>query len=257
VSTAALPGRGLPQAPRHVAARQARRVLLASLAVTAALYAIPGGELVAYPLLLLSTFVHELGHGLAALLVGGRFVELQVFADGSGVALSGTDGGAVDRAVVAAGGLVGPAVAAGVGFTIGRSPRLARAALLLGSLATVLVAVLWVRSLVGWLVAIGLAVVSGGIALGIRQDHWSQLWVVFLSVQLGLSVFSRGEYLFAEGATTAAGLGRSDSAAIADALVGPHWLWGAVCGAISLAVLGYGAVLYLRAALPGDDEPGA
>jgi hypothetical protein len=50
----------------------------------------------------------------------------------------------------------------------------------------------WVRSLVGWAVAVGLLLVTGVIAFGIKQDRWSQLWLVFLSVQLGLSVFSRG-----------------------------------------------------------------
>lgn len=235
---------------------QARRVLIASLVVTAALYIIPGGELVAYPLLLLSTFVHEMAHGLTAVLVGGRFIELQVFADGSGVAVSGTSGGRVSRAAVAAGGLVGPAVAAAVGFTIGRHARMSRAALLIGSVLLLVSAAVWVRSLVGLLVVLSLVVLSGAIALGLREHHWSQLWMVFLSVQLGLSVFSRSEYLFAETARTGAGVGASDSAAIAEALFGPYWLWGAVCGLFSVAVLAYGAWLFLRAAMPGRDAGG-
>ncbi|CAN5152688.1 M50 family metallopeptidase [soil metagenome] len=243
-----LPGRGLPQAPAEVRARQARRVLLASLTITALLYVIPGGTLLGYPLLLLSTFVHEMGHGIAALLVGGRFVELQVFADGSGVALTITSGGSAQRAMVAAGGLVGPAVAAAIGFTLARRARVARITLLAGGILLVIASVLWARSLVGWLVAIGLIGLSLAIGLGIKQDHWSQLWLVFLSVQMGLSVFSRSEYLFSRGAQTGAGFGLSDSAMIADALVGPYWFWGAVCGLFSVAVLGYGSWLYLRAA---------
>ncbi|WP_370327991.1 M50 family metallopeptidase [Euzebya sp.] len=233
--------------PAQVRAQQARGVLLASAVVTAALWLIPGGELVGYPLVLVSTFVHEMGHGLAALLVGGDFVQLQVFGDASGVALTATDGDAIDRAVVAGGGLVGPAVAAAIGFTLGRTARAARLALLIGGVLGLVASALWVRSLVGWLVALGLVGVSLAVAL-VPQDRWSQLWLVFLSVQLGLSVFSRGEYLFASGAVTGAGVGRSDSAAIADALWFPHWFWGGVCGLISVAALGYGAWLYLRAA---------
>ncbi len=252
---ASLPGRGLPQAPAEVGAQQTRRVLLASLTITALLYVVPGGELVGYPLLLLSTFVHEMGHGLAAIAVGGRFIDLQIFADGSGVAVSATDGGALSRAVVAAGGLVGPAIAAAVGFTLGRRARVSRVTLLVGGLLTLLAGVLWVRSLVGWLVVIGLAAISLTVATVIRQDHWSQLWLVFLSVQLGLSVFSRSEYLFAEGARTGAGFGPSDSAAIADALLLPYWFWGAVCGLVSVLALAYGAWLFLRAALPTREDP--
>lgn len=243
-----LPGRGLPQAPDQVAASRARRVLLATIVITGALYVLPGGQLIGYPLLLLSTYVHEMAHGLAAILVGGRFESLQVFADGSGVALTATNGGSLQRAAVAAGGLVGPAIAAAIGFTVGRNARWARVLLLLGGVFTLVTALLWTRSLVGWLIALGLAAVSLAVALGVKQDHWSQLWVVFLSVQLALSVFSRGDYLFDATAVTGAGAGLSDSAAIAEALFGPYWLWGAVCGLFSVAVLGYGAWLFLRTA---------
>lgn len=235
---------GTPQ----IHAQQARWILVASIGITALLYVIPGGQIIAYPLVLLSTFVHELAHGLTAIGVGGRFVDLRVFGDASGVAITATDGDALDRALVAAGGLIGPALAAAVGFTLGRRPRLSRITLVVGSLVVLIASVLWVRSLVGWLVALGLIGVSLGIGLGVRQDQWSQLWLVLLSVQLGLSVFSRSEYLFAQGATTGAGRGLSDSAAIAAVLFGPYWLWGAVCGLVSVAVLVYGLWLYVYAA---------
>src|SRR5690606_10597734 len=141
--------------------------------------------------LLLSTFVHEMGHGLAAIIVGGDFIDLRVYADGSGLAFSATDGGGVKRAIVSAGGLVGPAVAAAIGFTLGRNARIARLTLVIGGILLIVASVLWVRSLAGALVALGLIVLSLAIGLGIKQDHWSQLWLVFLSVQLALSVFSR------------------------------------------------------------------
>ena len=171
--------------------------------------------------------------------------------------MTGTSGGRVARAVVSAGGLVGPAVAAAIGFTVGRKGLWARWFLLIGGILGVLTAVLWVRSLVGWAVALGLAGISLAIALGIKQHHWSQLWLVFLSVQLAMSVFSRSEYLFARTAATGAGVGRSDSASIADALVGPYWFWGGVCGVFSLLVLAYGAWIFLRTAAGGTARDAA
>ncbi|CAN5698407.1 M50 family metallopeptidase [soil metagenome] len=230
---------------RRIQEQQARWILAASVVVTALLYVVPGGRILAYPLVLLSTFVHEMAHGLTAIVVGGTFVDLQVFGDASGVAVTATDGGALDRAAVAAGGLIGPALAAAIGFTMARRPQTSRIALIIGSLLVAIGTVLWVRSLIGWLVALGLIGTSLGIALGLRQAQWSQLWLVLLSVQLGLSVFSRSEYLFAEGATTGAGRGLSDSAAIAAALFGPYWLWGALCGLVSVAVLAYGLLLFV------------
>ena len=244
-----LPGRGLPQAPAEISAQQARRVLLASLGITALLYIIPGGEIVGYPLLLLSTFVHEMGHGLSAIAVGGRFIDLQIFADGSGVAVTGTSGGAVSRAAVAAGGLVGPAFASAAGFTLGRRPRIARISVLIGGILTLVAGVVWVRSLVGWLIVLGLAAIS--LARG-DGDPAGPLVAAVAGVPVGaawpVGVQPR-ESCFAEGASTGAGFGPSDSAAIADALLLPYWFWGAVCGLVSLLALAYGAWVFLRASL--------
>jgi hypothetical protein len=79
----------------------------------------------------------------------------------------------------------------------------------------------------------------------------AQLAIVFVAVQLALSVFSRGDYLFTATANTANGPMPSDVAQIAEALVGPYWLWGAVCGATSIGVLMGGLWLYLRDAKQG------
>src|SRR5687768_11466221 len=93
---------------------RARTMLLVSAGVTLGLYLIPYGWYVAYPLMLISTLVHELGHGVAAVLMGGDFHEYRMWADGSGVATSSGVGSGAARAFVSAGGLCGPAVAAAV-----------------------------------------------------------------------------------------------------------------------------------------------
>jgi hypothetical protein len=55
---------------------------------------------VLFPFRLMVTFVHEMGHGLAAVLTGGQFLSFHVFGDGSGVAF--TDGG-IREAIIPAG----------------------------------------------------------------------------------------------------------------------------------------------------------
>ena len=62
----------------------ARQVFLGSVVLTLLLAVVPFGEIVGYPLFLLSTLAHEMGHGLAALLTGGHFASLELYADGSG-----------------------------------------------------------------------------------------------------------------------------------------------------------------------------
>jgi hypothetical protein len=78
----------------------------------------------------------------------------------------------------------------------------------------------------------------------------AQLTLVFVAVQMALSVFSRGDYLFTEHAHTGVGLMPSDVAHMAEALGGPYWMWGAVCGAFSLLVLALGVWTFLRSTRP-------
>ena len=73
----------------HSRRRRAKQALWLSIGLTVLLYVIPLGGFVAYPLMLFSTLVHELGHGLTALLMGGSFKQMVIFSDGSGVATHG------------------------------------------------------------------------------------------------------------------------------------------------------------------------
>jgi hypothetical protein len=221
-------------------------VLIVSIAVTVLLYLVPYGHVVAYPLMLISTLVHELGHGLAGVMVGGNFQSFEMWSNGSGVAhVVGYDG-RFARAFVSAGGLCGPAVAAAIGFAMARGPR--RSKWMLGTLGVLLiVADVWiVRSLFGWLFVTLFAAMLLAIAFK-ASAHFAQMALMFLSVQLSLSVFSRGDYLFTSVAHTGAGSFPSDVANMADALFLPFWFWGAVCGAFSVLVLAFGGWLFLRA----------
>jgi hypothetical protein len=222
-----------------------RRALLYGIGVTVLLYAVPYGHFVAYPLVLLSTFAHEMGHGMAAILAGGSFVKFEMWADGSGVATNIANVGRFGRAFISSGGLCGPAVLAALCFVMARRPRGARAGLYAFGVAT-LVSCLWVvRNPFGWVFVGALGALSVLVASKASQQK-AQLFLVFLAVQLALSVFSRGDYLFTATAATAGGDMPSDVAQMANALFLPYWFWGALCGLFSLAVLVLGVWLFLR-----------
>ncbi len=77
-----------------------------------------GGEIgakILYPVNLLVTFLHELGHALGAVLTGGRVDRLVVNADGSGVTY--TAGGS--RGIILMGGYIGSALLGNFLFYIG------------------------------------------------------------------------------------------------------------------------------------------
>jgi hypothetical protein len=225
--------------------KRTRTILWVSVAITLALYLAPEGRWIAYPLLLLSTVVHELGHGIAGLLIGADFHEFRMSSNAGGYAILSGKGDGVGRAFVSAGGLCGPAVAAGVFLIVGRNPRLAKWCLGAFTAFLALALVLWVRGAFGIAYTSGVVVVCGIILLKAEAAD-AQTAMVFLSTQLALTVFSRGDYLFTD---VARGSGRpSDVQNMATALGGPYWFWGLVCGAFSVAVLVLAGWLYLRPA---------
>jgi hypothetical protein len=235
------PALSLKRSPTH----EARWVLVGSLVATILLYIIPYGDRVAYPLMLLSTLAHEAGHGVTALLVGGNFHRLSLWADGSGIAYWSAAPNRIRTALVAAGGLVGPAMVATLGFYLGRRPERARKTLAVVAAILAVALLLLVRGLFGWLFV---ATVAGACALTARKADakTARLVLIFLSVQLALSVFSRADYLFTPVAATASGDMASDTAVIAQALWLPHWVWGTACGAVSILALAYGVRAYWR-----------
>src|SRR3954466_13333560 len=100
-----------PASPR----RQAAIALIGSVAIALAMFAIPSPEhtwwLLA-PFRWLHIYVHEFGHGVAALISGGEFDKFEVYAY-SGLAYTRTSGAPLTAAFVSAGGLCGPALVGG------------------------------------------------------------------------------------------------------------------------------------------------
>ena len=215
------------------------QALIGATALTLALYFVPHAYLLAWPLILISTVVHELGHGLTALLMGGRFVALYVWPDASGRALYVGDFGRIRHAVVAAGGLLGPSLLASALFAAGRHPLSAKRALGVAALVLLAVELIWVRNLFGALF-VGVLVVIFGLLARRAAPLLAQISVVFLAVQLALSVFSRSDYLFMRTAVTAGGVGPSDTGQIAEALYLPYWFWGGLIALASLLLLWHG-----------------
>jgi hypothetical protein len=228
---------------------RARNTLIISVVVTLGLFYLPYAEYINRPLVLLSTLVHELGHGVAAVLVGGTFHKFQMWWDGSGVATwSGNVGGA-GRAFVSAGGLVGPAIGAMVALICARRTSTARYCMGTVGGLMLLAELLVVRNGFGLAFVAVFAAVC--IALAIyASDDIVQLSLVFLGVQLALAVYSRNDYLWMRYADTAQGKMPSDVEHMSMAMGLPYWFWGGLCTVISAVCLVAGAWLFLRGAGP-------
>lgn len=75
--------------PPKASPRRRFIILLAAIVLVAVLWNVPAADPLLYPVRLFVTFIHEAGHGLAALLTGGRFIEFRLFPNGSGYAITG------------------------------------------------------------------------------------------------------------------------------------------------------------------------
>jgi hypothetical protein len=226
--------------------RQAGQALAIAIVATLALYWVPYLSVLGWPLLLLSTLVHELGHGLTAMALGAEFKSMTIWPDGSGMAGYRGSFGALARAAVAAGGLLGPPLAALLLFLAGRRSRSAHVALGVFAAFLLLVVLLWASSAFTVLFCLALAAALGLLAWR-ASPALSQVICVFLAVQLSLFSFSRADYLFTPVANTGAGAMPSDVGQIAAALWLPYWLWGGLIAALSLALLALGAWRFARA----------
>ena len=113
------------------------------------------GKTILYPIHLLVTFLHELGHALGALITGGNVLALQVNEDGSG--WTKTAGG--NLGIILMGGYLGSALLGNILFYIGANGgKIAKGALFVLMGFMVFAGVIWFNSFwtTGFLLAFAL-----------------------------------------------------------------------------------------------------
>jgi len=229
-------------------AHRQRLVLLMWIAVVSViLWQTRIGSLILYPFTILATWFHEMGHGVAAMLTGASFERLLIFPDGSGIAQSMVPANAsgLTHALIAASGPLGPAIAGSLLIIASRTDKATRAALMVVGLALIISAIIWVRTLTGWLVlpALGIAILA--LAWRGTADQ-RQFSIQLLGVQACISVWEQFGYLFSAGGSIGGELHRSDTSAIADALLFPYWFWGAAISAVIVLLLWWSFAVAFR-----------
>lgn len=220
---------------------QVGRLILAAVLVLF-IPALPFGNFLIWPFVILTTWFHEMGHGLTALLTGNAFDELVIYANGSGYASSRTalSSGGLDRALIALGGPLGPSVVGAMLILASSARKYWKPALLALAAVLALSSVIWVRSVVGLVVLPSIAVLLAAIAL--RGSAGWQLFVLqFLGVLAAMSMFNDLDYLFSEVAVIGGQAMLSDTGAIEAELLLPHWVW--AVGIVALSGLMIGASL--------------
>ncbi|PKL81178.1 MAG: peptidase M50 [Ignavibacteriae bacterium HGW-Ignavibacteriae-4] len=203
--------------------------------LTIILWRIPFGMLVLYPFTILSTWFHEMAHGIMALILGGSFHQLEIYADGSGLAMwSGNLFlGNVGKAIVAASGPLGPTVAGAILIILSRKDKHLKNILYTFSAILAFSVIYWVRSIYGIPVILTFAVLIFFSALKMQAKN-QKLLIIFLGIQAFLSIYLSIGYLMSQEAFIDNDFHISDTGVIAQNLFFPYWIWGGIIIFISI-----------------------
>lgn len=207
------------------------RLVLAGLVVSL-LPLLPFGAYLAYPFLILTTWFHEMGHGLTALVLGQEFYRLAIFPNGSGVAEYAVGGGTTRlvNAAIAAGGPLAPSIV-GAGLIVASAHPRSWRWVLWGMVAAILAStVIWVRSATGWW-ALPVAAAILGLVAWRGSGGVQRFTLQFLGLTAAWSVFGAWRYFLTEQVVIDGQSQLSDTGAIAAVLLLPYWFW---AGAILL-----------------------
>ncbi|MEW4449264.1 M50 family metallopeptidase [Qipengyuania sp. JC766] len=231
---------------------QVGRLILAGL-ICVFLPQLPLLNYLFYPFVILTTWFHEMGHGVTAMAIGYSFDQLVIFPDGSGLAQSSAEGrpSAIGRALISAGGPLGPVAIGSVLILASSREKYWRPALMTIAVLIGISVLIWVRSLVGVIV---LPLVGAGLVwLALRADDgWVRFSVQFLGVLAALSMFRDWDYLFSEGAVIGGVPQLSDTGNIEQALFLPYWVWAIVITGISAVMVGASLKYALNPKRPGS-----
>jgi hypothetical protein len=191
----------------------------------------PWAGFLLYPFKLFTTWVHECGHAVATLLVGGRVTSITIAPDTSGLTQSLVPAGRMARGFVASAGYLG---AAAVGCLLMAATRVAKwghVILLSIGVCMLVTLVLWMRNLFGVVV-----VLAWGVALVTfarrSMAHAVRFFLSLLAIQVALNSVYDIRVLFLIDRR------QSDAATMEALFLLPSWVWATTWMLMSVTMLG-------------------
>ncbi len=208
------------------------------LALNFIIFQIQPLRIVLYPFIILSTWFHEMGHGLSSLLLGGKFFYLQIFPDGNGVAYvsSSNSLGNIGSALVSLSGPLFPPIIGYVFLVSSKNLNLNRLILFLLSLAIFISDLIWVRSTFGFIFLLIMSIII--FLISISSNKSLQFYISqVVGIQAFMSVYFSLGYLFSSYGSTNQSSLYSDTENVARNLYLPNWFWAILIIAIAIFLL--------------------
>ncbi len=180
----------------------------------------PWGPLLLYPFTLFTTWVHECGHAVMVVLVGGSVAAITIDPNTSGLTQSLVPSGRVAQGLVASAGYLGASVVGCLLMAATRVDRRARPILAGIGAFMLLTAVMWMRNVFGVMVVLAWGLTLLALA---RQGSGRapRFMLRVLAIQVALNAIFDIRVLFLVH-------GRSDAETMARLFLAPAWFWAAV-----------------------------
>ncbi|MCB9230641.1 MAG: M50 family metallopeptidase [Bacteroidia bacterium] len=198
------------------------------------------GRIALYPFTILGTWFHEMGHGLTAWILQGNFEYLEIFSTGSGLAHISYGKLILDhdlgQALISAGGLLGPPLVGAIFILLGARTSTSRITLFVFSALMIISSLVWVRTTIGLVVILGLALVAILIALKASRSV-QQFAIQFVGVQAAVTTYRQVWYLFQGEAIINGKVYLSDTGQIASSIGLTYWIWGTIIATLSAILL--------------------
>lgn len=211
---------------------------------------VPYGNYVVLPFRFFTTFVHELGHAAASVLLGGSVMQIVINPDASGYMQYQGVGNVLLRGAISSAGYLGAAFFGGLLIVLSLFRTAARTVLIVIALGAIIVLIFYIRDMFSFAVCFALATAIGWIGAK-GSVALNSFTVNFLAAQSGLNALSDVITLLrlslgAQRSTYS--LGHSDADAVAQMFFLPPVFWSVLWIVLSLMILFAAVRIRLRLA---------
>lgn len=187
------------------------------------------------PINFMGTWVHELGHGLGALVSGGEFDRMIISRDFSGVAYTATYGPG-GRMIVLIAGLLAPALAGAFMLILVRGFGRSSWALTLLSLSLLVSGTIWAGDMFTRLTVLGTGVLILLIALK-GPSAIRAILAQIIAISFAISAVAHIDYFFMRGGQSGGQPIVSDTTVLSDLTGLPHLMLAGIITFLSLLIL--------------------
>ena len=208
---------------------------------------IPIIKWILYPFTIFSTWIHELCHGLAAILTGGSISKIMIYPDTSGLAYTAASPNR--RGFIASAGYQGTAIIGCLLLLFRRTKRGPRTGTMIIAVMMILSACIWIRNIFGFIFIFIFGIILVGSAWKLPSTYIKNVYII-LAVTCTLNAITSVKDLFGSNYVVNGTTSSTDAHTMSDVVGGSYILWAVLW--LFLAIIC--TLIGILFAIPGPDE---